>query len=151
MFVLPFLLYTYMSEQNFSSMLNTTTISEWSSSLPQWTSPTHWVSPTTLPTITLPSTPDLTPFAVFYFLSGAIFFLGSACMVLSAPRSPSLTALDGIATMSDFTKTNLRKHLNESKPNRELVSLVETNGMPMEELLKILASGKRTRRASDST
>ncbi len=151
MFVLPFLLYTYMTQQNFSTVLNTTAISEWSSTLPQWATPTQWVSPTTLPTLTLPSTLDMTPYAVFYFLSGAVFFLGSAYMILSAPRSPSFTAIDGIATMSDFTKTNVMHYLNERKPNRELIALIETNGMRPEEFLNILATNKRARRASNST
>jgi hypothetical protein len=158
MFVLPFLLYTYMSQQNFSTVLNTTAISEWSSSLPQWANPTqwayptHWVSPTTLPTITLPPTPDITPYAVFYFLSGAVFFLGSAYMVLATPRSPSFTALDGIATMSDFTKTSLRKHLDDFKPSRELATLIKSNGMTPEEFLDIILNNhKRVRRSSTST
>jgi hypothetical protein len=167
---LAFLLYTYMSQQNYSTTFNTTTISEWTSSLPQWSSPTgfntttiadwtstslpQWAYPSqwSSPPMVLPSTPDMMPYAVFYFLSGAMFFLGSAYMVLStSSRSASFTAIDGIATMSDFTKTNVMDYLNEHKPNRELIALVETNGMRPEEFLYILAGNKRARRASNST
>ena len=151
MFVLPFLLYTYMTQQNFSTVLNTTAISEWSSTLPPWANPTQWSTPSAIQSLTLPNTPDMMPYAVFYFLSGAVFFLGSAYMILSAPRSPSFSAIDGIATMSDFTKTNVMDYLNEHKPNRELIALVETNGMRPEEFLYILAGNKRARRASNST
>ncbi len=148
-----------MSQQNFSTVLNTTAISEWSSTLPQWANPTQWAYPTqwssptvSMPSLTLPSTPDMMPYAVFYFLSGAMFFLGSAYMVLStSSRSPSFAAIDGIATMSDFTKTNVMDYLNEVKPNRELIALIETNGMRPEEFLNILAGNKRARRASNST
>ena len=141
-----------MSQQNFSSVLNTTAISEWSSTLPQWANPTQWSSPTvSMPSLTLPNTPDMMPYAVFYFLSGAMFFLGSAYMIYSGPRAPSFTAIDGIATMSDFTKTNVMDYLNEHKPNRELIALVEANSMRPEEFLNILAGNKRTRRASNST
>lgn len=93
-----------------------------------------------MPSLVLPSTPDMTPYAVFYFLSGAIFFLGTACMLMSsAPRTP---AIDGIVSLSDFTKNY--------KPSRELVGLLESNGMDAEEFLNIFAgnSKRRSRRPS---
>jgi hypothetical protein len=145
MFVLPFLLYTYMTQQNFSTLLNTTSISEWTSTFPTW------VSPPTLESLKLPSTPDMAPYAFLYFLSGAMFFLGSAFMMCSSNQAPRYAAIDGIATMSDFTKTNVLKYMNQ-KPNRELVDLIETNGMDPEEFLMILGgTRKRTRYSSPST
>jgi hypothetical protein len=147
MFILPFLLYTY--QQNFSSPL-TTTFSQWNSfSLPQWVSPTQWLQNTTLPS--LPTNSDMAPYALYYFLSGAMFFLGSAYMVLSVPLVHDYKAVDGIATMSDFTKTNIMKTKNE-KPNRELIALVETNGIESEEFLTILSGNrKRSRYFSPTT
>jgi hypothetical protein len=150
MFVLPFLLYTYMNQQNFSNYINTTTIADWT---PQWFTQTHWASPTqwSSPSFSLPSTPDMNQYAFFYFLSGAIFFLGSSYMVLSATREPNY-ALDGIATMSDFTKTNVMNYMKDHKPNRELIALLESNGMDAEEFLNIFAGkNKRPRRVSTSS
>jgi hypothetical protein len=133
-----------MNQQNFSNYINTTTIADWT---PQWFTQTHWSSPTTF---RLPEyqTPDMNQYAIFYFLSGAIFFLGSACMVLSAPRSPSFTALDGIAKMSDFTKNNGMNSMRDYVPKRELIALLESNGMDAEEFLTIFAGkNKRSRRS----
>lgn len=162
MFILPFLLYTYMSQQNFSNYINETVISDWTSSSSQWFTPSQWVSPAmaTIPTmetvsqwftpvsewlspkLTLPSTPDMAPYAAAYFLSGAMFFLGSTYMLLSARQAPSFAAIDGISTMSDFTKTRIMKYMDE-KPSRELVALISSNGMKPEEFLNILST-KRT-------
>lgn len=137
-----------MSQQNFSYVLNTTAFSEWTPSLPMWAKTTTM----TMPNIVLPSTSDMTPYAVFYFLSGAVFFLGSAIMILGSRRSSEYIAIDGIATMSDFTKTNIMKYMNDYKPSRELVALVESNGMDAEEFLNIVSGNvKRHRRPSAST
>ena len=122
------------------------------------THPSEWIK-TTLPEFelkewkwhTLPPSPmdpriDMTPYATFYFLMGAVFFLGTACMLL--PRKNDRT-IDGIATMSDFTKTSLRRQLDEmDKPyNRELQSIIDSNGMEFGELVnRMLGITKRTRR-----
>jgi hypothetical protein len=88
---------------------------------------------------------DMTPFATFYFLSGAVFFLGTAWMLL--PRNDK--AIDGIATMSDFTKTSLRRRLEEDHKgyyNRELRSILRTNGMEIDELIyRMSGAVKRSR------
>ena len=118
-----------------SYILNTTAFSEWSPSFPQW------AKTTTMPNLVLPSTPDMTPYAVFYFLSGAIFFLGSAWMILST--APRTSVRDGIGSLSDFTKN--------SKQNRELIGLLESNGMDAEEFLNIFAGTHKRRRVSQST
>jgi hypothetical protein len=143
MFVLPFLLYTYMNQQNFSNSINTTAIADWT---PQWFTQTHWSSPTTfrLPEV---QTPDMNQYAIFYFLSGAILFLASGYMTLSARHQPTF-ALDGIAKMSDFTKTNNMNSMRDYVPKRELIALLESNGMDAEEFLSIFAGkNKRTRRS----
>jgi hypothetical protein len=89
---------------------------------------------------------DMTPFATFYLLSGAVFFLGSAWMLL--PRNDR--AIDGIATMSDFTKTSLRRHYEDDSKgfyNRELRSILRSNGMEIDELIyRMSGTVKRSRR-----
>ena len=173
MFVLPFLLYAYMNQENFSTFLNTSGLTEWSESLPLWLQTTSmpsltlplwlqttsmpsltlpvWLQNTTMPTLVVPSSSDMAPYAVYYFLSGALLFLGSSYMILSRARYPDYRTIDGIATMSDFTKTNIMKY-TDGKANRELVSLIETNGMEPEEFLNIFAGNrKRARYISETT
>lgn len=87
----------------------------------------------------LPSTRDMSPWAVYYFLSGALFFFASAFII--APRSNQYKAIDGIASMSDFTKTKQR--YQNYKPNREVMNLVESNGMEFDDLLSRLASNRK--------
>lgn len=82
---------------------------------------------------------------------GAVFFFGTACMLL--PRKND-RAIDGIATMSDFTKTSLRRQLDETeKPyNRELQSIMDNNGMEFGELInRMMGITKRTRRPISSS
>ncbi len=138
------------------TMPDTTFITNWMNT----TLPTYFMDRTTLPafwmnnmTWVTPPSPmdpkvDLTPFAVFYFLTGATFFLGTACMML--PRYND-RALDGIATMSDFTKTSLRRQLDDDdtgRPfSRELRSLVHENGMEFDEFVnRMMGTIKRNRR-----
>lgn len=152
MFVLPFLLYTYMTNQTVSSFFNA---SSWADAS-QWVAPSFssLTLPFSSPTTSLPvtSAPDMTPYAVYYFLTGAMFFLGSAYMILSSHRDPQFTALDGIATMSDFTKTNVMNYISDYKPNREILALVTSNGMDAEEFLNILAgNSKRPHRVPSTT
>lgn len=91
----------------------------------------------------------MAPYAVYYFLSGAMFFVGSAYMVLSTPTT-DYRALDGIATMSDFTKTHIMKPKSE-KRNRELTRLLKSNGMESEEFLGIVLGNTKRPRYSSST
>ena len=152
-----------MTQQNFSNYINLntnmTTLANWTSSLPQWvtqtqwSSPTHWVSPTISSQwvsasqwfsspisseSSSPSNSDMAPYALYYFVSGAMFFLGTAYMLLSSSRNRGFAEIDGISTMSDFTKTRIMKYMNE-KPNRELIALISSNGMKPEEFINILS------------
>jgi len=146
MFILPFLLYTYLINPNMSmpdtsyltSMMSniTTNAQGWLYSAPQ---ALHFPDP-------MDPKVDTLPLATFYFLTGAVFFFGTACML--APRR-SDRAIDGIATMSDFTKTSLRRHFDEKNEpyNRELRSILHSNGMEFDELIhRMLGNIKRTRR-----
>ncbi len=92
----------------------------------------------------------MAPYAVYYFLSGAMFFVGSAYMVLSTQQPRDYRALDGIATMSDFTKTHIMKPKSE-KRNRELTRLLKSNGMESEEFLGIVLGNTKRPRYSSST
>ena len=80
-----------------------------------------------------------------------MFFVGTAYMLLSSNRDQKFTAVDGIATMSDFTKTNVMKYMNEYKPKRELVALISSNGMDAEEFLNILAGNNKRSHCVPST
>jgi hypothetical protein len=153
MFLLPFLVYTYLTNSNMSmpdtsyvmSWMNTTANSFFiNTSLPSFSmNDIKW---TTLPPSPMDPRIDMTPFATFYFLSGAVFFLGSAWMLL--PRNDR--AIDGIATMSDFTKTSLRRHYEDDSKgfyNRELRSILRSNGMEIDELIyRMSGTVKRSRR-----
>ncbi len=129
---------SYLTSMMFNA---STTAKEWMSSSPQ----TLWIPDPMYPKV------DTLPLATFYFLSGALFFLGTACMLL--PRAND-RAIDGIATMSDFTKTNYRRQLmdDDYSYNRELRSLIHTNGMEFDELIhRMMGSMKRTRRPVSSS
>jgi hypothetical protein len=153
MFLLPFLVYTYLTNSNMSmpdtsymmSWMNTTANSFFiNTSLPSFSmDDIKW---TTLPPSPIDARIDMTPLATFYFLSGAVFFLGSAWMFL--PRYDR--AIDGIATMSDFTKTSLRRHYEDDSKgfyNRELRSILRSNGMEIDELMyRMSGTVKRSRR-----
>lgn len=145
-----------------SNYMNTTELPSWSSiresistfNASSYTFPIPTLSFTQtlpLPPISL-QTPDMTPYAVFYFLSGAAFFLGTAWLLLSNAQSDRDRALEGIATMSDFTKTKMRYSL-DYVPSKEVINLIQENGMEFEEFLNRLAgTRKRARRpVSEST
>jgi hypothetical protein len=87
------------------------------------------------------------PWAVYYFLSGALFYFATAWILMSKPNE--FQAIDGVASMSDFTKTKLRQQISsEYKPKREIMNLVESNGMDFEEFLNRMVGNTKRRRAS---
>jgi hypothetical protein len=108
---------------------------------------TAWVPPPMDPKV------DTLPLATFYFLSGAVFFLGTAWMLVSTNKN-RYDAIDGIATMSDFTKTSLKREYygDSSYPyNRELRSILRSNGMDIDELIyRMSGTVKRLRRPVSS-
>ena len=109
-----------------------------------WNLSTTYAS--SMPTMSATTSIPQEAWAIYYFVSGAVFFLASALIL--APKS-NYQPIDGISTMSDFTKTKLRRYINESKPNREVMNLVESNGMEFEEFLnRLVGNKKRSRRSS---
>jgi hypothetical protein len=135
-----------------SFWMNSSTPSFVSSSFPSsvhssWFQNATWMTPPS------PMDPkvNMLPFATLYFLSGAVFFLGTAVMML--PRNNNnnnYKAIDGIATMSDFTKTSLRRKFDresDQQMSRELRSLIHDNGMEFDEFVhRMMGSMKRNRR-----
>ncbi len=140
MFVLPFLLYTYFANNQTFTIPDSSTMLSWMNLNVTHPDYFHWMTPSTkfLPAPT--TTYDMTPYAVGYFLMGAVFFLASACMILPS-KNENFSAIDGIATMSDFTKSK-----SHGKPNRELRSLIHENGMPFDEFIhRMTGNLKRAR------